>query len=58
MPGYKYRSNDPEPAPTPEGTGKCGEYRGYRQHKRDNTPPCEACREANRVYSQNRRRAA
>ena len=49
MPGYKYRSNDPEPAPTPEGTGKCGEYRGYRQHKRDNTPPCEACREANRV---------
>ena len=27
----------------------CGSFRGYRKHRRDNTPTCEPCREAARA---------
>lgn len=36
--GYVYRGGQPG--------AKCGEYSGYRQHQRDQTPPCARCRAA------------
>lgn len=29
---------------------RCGETRGYQAHRKRNEPPCDACREAQRVY--------
>lgn len=36
---------------------KCGFTKGYSQHKAYGVPVCPACREANRIYERDRKRA-
>ncbi len=35
---------------------KCGTYAGYQAHIHNGSPPCEACRAANRDYTRELRR--
>lgn len=41
---------------TEPDSNKCGTYAGYQIHNRRKTPPCDACREANRLYQKERRK--
>jgi hypothetical protein len=41
----------------PVGTGKCGTYAGFMQHRRLQTPICLPCRAADALWKQDRRQA-
>lgn len=45
------------PESLPDWTGECGSVQGYRIHKREKIPVCEACRVASVEYEKERRRA-
>jgi hypothetical protein len=44
------------PDSIPDWTGECGSLAGWRIHKRDDIPMCEACRVVKKEYEKERRR--
>jgi hypothetical protein len=38
------------PSGIPGSGGQCGTYSGYNRHRKENTPLCDACKQADREY--------